>query len=95
MSEQLETPQPVEIITELAKLEPRTLITRAGLAKMFQVTEDTIKNMVCRGELPPPVILAKRPTWMAGRILEFIDRQMEIVARKAQPVLRDEHRMGA
>ena len=71
------------VIQELAELPPQTLIDEAGLAATLRVTTRTIRNMVSRFELPQPITLAGRSTWLAGRILDYLDRAAERAEREA------------
>lgn len=81
MSEQPTRPvseniQSVKVVRTLADLPPRSLVTEAGLAEMFSVSDRTVRRMVERGQLPPPVKLADRNTWMVGLLLDYLEEQM-------------------
>lgn len=58
---------------EFAELPARALIDTKRLAHTLDVTTDTLRRMVRRGELPPPIRLARRSTWFVGRVLAHIE----------------------
>ena len=62
-----------EPITALADLPERALLSEAYLAEVFGVTDRTVRRMVERGELPPPLPIGSRPLWLAGRVLRHIE----------------------
>jgi hypothetical protein len=47
------------------------------LARVFGVAPRTIKRMVARYELPPPILLASKRCWKVGAILDWIDNTIE------------------
>lgn len=57
-------------------------VTKAELAKIFDVTERTILRMVNRYELPKPVRMGKRSLWQIGYVRGWMEkrgaRQMEL-----------------
>jgi len=74
---------PGVIITDLASLPEAALLDEEALANMLQVTRRTVRRMVARFELPPPIRLANRSTWRAGTILSWIERRIAAEAEKA------------
>ncbi|MCZ7648219.1 MAG: hypothetical protein M5U26_23665 [Planctomycetota bacterium] len=84
--------QPRGVLNGLASLAPKTLVTEEALAAIFQVTPRTIRRMVARNELPPPVRLSGKPTWIAERIMSHLDARAE---RAAQEADREERRRRA
>lgn len=80
------------VLTGLANLAPKSLVTEEGLAAIFQVTPRTIRRMVTRNELPPPVRLSGKPTWIAERIMAHLDARAE---RATQEADREERRRRA
>ena len=72
------------IIAGLADLSPKTLLNEHAMASIFAVSQRTIRRMVVRFELPPPVALAGRSTWVAERVLDHIEARAEKAARKAE-----------
>lgn len=80
----------VGVITDLAVLPERSLVGEAWLAKALGVTERTIRNMVTRYELPPPVRLGGRSMWLVGRVLDYIDGT---ALRMAEEAMREAERI--
>ncbi|MCK6474048.1 MAG: hypothetical protein L6R28_20190 [Planctomycetes bacterium] len=78
-----EVPVGQDVISSLVALPPKALVTEAGLAKAFGVTTRTVRRMVARGELPPPIRLTGKSTWIAERILAHLDARAECAAREA------------
>ena len=70
-------------ITRLAELPAQTLLDERAVAEVFAVTARTIRRMVARFELPPPIRMAGRSTWIAGRILEHVNERAKRAALKA------------
>ena len=73
---------------ELAKLPVRAIVDQSRLAKMLQVTPRTIRRMVSRRELPPPIRVARRSTWLAGNILKHFEVAAERAEREAEQEAR-------
>lgn len=71
-----------DIIAELSSLPPGTLITEAGLARIWGKCRDSIRSAVERGELPPSVRIMGKPTWTSGSIIRHIEGLLEAEARK-------------
>lgn len=71
-------------ITALADLPSRTLLDESALAKAIGVTQRTVRRMVRRHELPPPVVFAGRSTWMVKRVLDHFEARAERAARAAE-----------
>ena len=67
----------------LARLPEQAILDEARLAGALGVTCRTVRRMVTRHELPPPVRLAGRACWLAGRVLAHIDASCERAARDA------------
>ena len=82
-----EQPAPVlpgVCITTLAELPPAALLDETALAAALGVTKRTIRRMVGRYELPPPVRFAGRSTWQAGAVLRWFEAAAERKAREAE-----------
>ena len=82
MSEVEETKETTEtknsgIITGLAELPREAILDEAALARVFDVVPRTIKRMVVRYELPPPVLLASKRCWKVGAVLDWINANIE------------------
>ncbi|HEY3319903.1 MAG TPA: hypothetical protein VGP72_05440 [Planctomycetota bacterium] len=76
--------KPGLVVTGLAEMSRHALIDERALALSFAVTPRTIRRMVARHELPPPVRMAGRATWLAGKVIEHIEARAERAARKAE-----------
>jgi len=71
------------LITGLAVLPAKTLLDERAIASLFNVTTRTVRRMIARFELPPPVMLAGRSTWIAERVIAHIEERAERAARRA------------
>ena len=76
--------QPGVIMRVLAELPHNTILDEARLAHLLHVTPRTVRRMVGRFELPPPVSLGGKSVWMAGRVLDYIDSAAERRQREAE-----------
>ena len=76
------------VVTALAELPAKTLLDETALAATLGVAKRTIRRMVARFELPPPVPLAGRSTWIADRVVAHIEARAERAARKAEQEAR-------
>lgn len=72
------------LITGLADLPAKAMLDEDVLAQVLVVSKRTIRRMVARFELPPPIALAGRSTWIADRVLAHIEARAECAARKAE-----------
>lgn len=79
-----DTKHPGILITELAILPEKTILDEARLGSILGVTTRTVRRMVARHELPPPIPFAGRSTWLAGRVLAHIEAKAEQAARTAE-----------
>ena len=64
------------LIDSLARLPEKTILNESMLAETLQVSTRTVRRMVSRFELPPPVQLGNHSVWTVGRILSFIDNAL-------------------
>ena len=76
--------EPGVIMRVLAELPERTVLDETRLAHLLHVTPRTVRRMVSRFELPPPVPLGGKSVWMAGRVLDYIDSAAEQRQREAE-----------
>ena len=76
------------LVEALARLPDRAVLDEARLARILGVSGRTVRRMVKRGELPPAVPLGARSVWLAGRVLDFLDRQAEQAERDAERTAR-------
>ena len=72
------------IITRLAELPRATLLDEKALAQTFGVTKRTVRRMVGRYELPPPVSFAGRSMWQVGKVLSWFEARADRLAREAE-----------
>ena len=77
-----------DIITGLAELPSQTLLSEKALADSFGVTPRTVRRMVARFELPPPVTMGGRSTWISDRVLAHLEARAEKAAKKAEQEAR-------
>jgi len=72
------------IIHELAELPPGSLLDEKALATVLRINERTIRRMVERSELPPPVTFGNRRLWLVKKVVEhFSSRADEASAEMA------------
>jgi predicted DNA-binding transcriptional regulator AlpA len=71
------------LITTLAELPERALLDERALARALGVTKRTVRRMVARFELPPPVSFAGRAMWQVGRVLAWFESRAERASRQA------------
>jgi len=72
------------VLDELARLPERAMLDEGALAKALHVAPRTLRRMVNRWQLPPPVPLGGRSVWFAGRVLAFIEAGMIRAERDAE-----------
>ena len=72
------------LIDALAALPDKAILDETRLATVFGVTCRTVRRMVSRYELPPPVQLAGRSCWIVERILRHIEAAAERAEREAE-----------
>ena len=72
------------LMDALALLPAKTILDETRLAGVLGVTPRTIRRMVSRFELPPPVSLAGRSVWLAGRVIAYIEAAAERAERAAK-----------
>ncbi|GAJ12285.1 unnamed protein product [marine sediment metagenome] len=76
------------LIGGLARLPEKTILNGRQLASILKVTPRTVRRMVRRNELPPPVPLAGNSVWLVGRVLAHIEAAAERAAREAERDVR-------
>jgi hypothetical protein len=72
------------VLTKLAELPEKAFLDEAALSAVLGVCKRTVRRMVRRFELPPPVRFAGRATWQAGKILTHFEERAEAAAREAE-----------
>jgi predicted DNA-binding transcriptional regulator AlpA len=70
--------------TKIAELPESALLDESALADVLGVSKRTIRRMVRRFELPPPIRFAGRSTWICGRVLSHIKKMAEDAATTAE-----------
>lgn len=83
------------IFAALALLPEKAILTEAAIAKAFGVTGRTIRRMVARHELPPPITISGRSVWFAGRVLSWIERAAERQEHDAERMIAKMDAFGA
>ena len=71
-------------VEALGCLPEKTLLDGKQLAKLLGVSRRTLRRMVSRFELPPPVAFAGRSVWMSGRVLGHIEAAAQRAAKEAE-----------
>ena len=72
------------ILTMLANLPADALVDEAAMGRAFAVSCRTIRRMVDRYELPPPIRIAGKSVWIAGRVRAYINDAAERKEKKAK-----------
>lgn len=72
------------MIEELLKLDERTIINIGDVAKISKVSPMSIHRAIQRGELPKPVKILGRDSWLVGHILRHINKRLEQAQEKAE-----------
>jgi predicted DNA-binding transcriptional regulator AlpA len=74
---------PGVLIDALARLPERAILDETRLASALGVSGRTVRRMVSRYELPPPISMAGRSVWFAGRVLNHLDAAFERAENEA------------
>jgi len=82
------------LIKDLTLLPEKTLVDEKRLAVALKVTPRTVRRMVARFELPPPIRLAGRSVWMAGHVLAHIQKTAERAINEADRQARRLRNLG-
>lgn len=64
-------------VTVLAELADDVLLDEDGMANAFHVVTRTIRRMVERYELPPPMRLASKNWWRVGNVRGWLNTRAE------------------
>jgi len=80
------TPQqePGLLIEGLASLPAAAMLDESRLAAILGVTARTVRRMVDRGELPAPFKFGRRSTWLAGRIVQHVEKAAQRAEDQAE-----------
>lgn len=71
------------LVDELAKLHEKTILDEGRLASILKITPRTLRRMVQRAELPPPIFLGGRSVWLSDRILVYLNTAAELAEKEA------------
>ena len=75
------------VISALAEFPREALLNENAMCRAFDVCDRTIRRMVARHELPPPVRLGGRSTWIVGRVLDWLNSRAEEAEQDARKVI--------
>ncbi len=84
-----ETPVPATTIN-LGRIADEDLITKRELCRAFACSERTLQRMVERFEIPPPMTLAGRKVWIAGKVKAWL---AEVASGKEAEALKEARRL--
>ncbi|MDR1611801.1 MAG: hypothetical protein LBT97_03335 [Planctomycetota bacterium] len=76
----------------LGRYRPEDCITKQELAAALKVRDRTIQRMIDRFQIPPPVQLGSRKVWIAGRVLDWLNREMK---RNEEAAAKDAKRLAS
>lgn len=71
------------VITALAELPPKALLDGKALAQALGLCPRTVRRMVGRFELPPPISFGGRSTWQVEKVLAYFEARADQAARQA------------
>jgi predicted DNA-binding transcriptional regulator AlpA len=69
------------------------MLTKAGMAKVFQCSSRTLLRMIERSDLPPPMSLAGRSVWRVGNLNEWLADSAGTRQTEAQKQMKKMHRL--
>lgn len=84
----MKSPDNGGVFSYLATLPEDTMLTEKAMAEAFNVCARTIRRMVTRYEIPPPIAVGGRSCWFAGKVLAWLHEAAERGAREAEKVAR-------
>lgn len=71
------------IIDDLATLPDKTIMDEGKLADILKITPRTLRRMVRRAEMPPPISLGGRSIWLSDRVLAYLNTAAELAEKEA------------
>ncbi|MFZ2655697.1 MAG: hypothetical protein WAX69_12270 [Victivallales bacterium] len=71
------------LVDELAKFPEKTIVDEGKLASILKITPRTLRRMVLRAELPPPISLGGRSIWLSDRILVYLNAAAELAEKES------------
>lgn len=72
------------IYSTLANLPADALIDEVALARAFGVSTRTVRRMVSRYELPPPIRVAGRSIWISSNVIAWLKDMAEKAEKNAR-----------
>lgn len=76
------------VIVGLAELPERAILDERALAAALGVSKRTVRRMVGRFELPPPISFSGRSVWQVGKVLGWFEARAERAARETERLAR-------
>ena len=61
------------VLDTLARLPEKAILNEVALARALHIAPRTVRRLVTKWQLPPPVPLGGRSVWFAGRVLAHIE----------------------
>jgi predicted DNA-binding transcriptional regulator AlpA len=77
-------PDSGRVVSGFASLAPETLLDETAVAQVLRVSKRTVRRMVARYELPPPVPFGGRSFWQVGRVVAWFERRADRLEREAR-----------
>ena len=71
------------LIEDLARLPEKSILDEGRLAGILKISPRTLRRMVARAELPPPIALGGRSIWLSDRLLSYLNSNAERAERGA------------
>lgn len=71
------------LIDGLAKLPEKSILDEGCLAGVLKISTRTLRRMVARAELPPPIALGGRSIWLSDRLLCYLNSAAERAEKAA------------
>lgn len=72
------------VIETFGALNPETIITEEGLARIFHRHPQSVKRAVERGELPQPCKLFGATTWTVGVLVRHFEQRLVDAAKESE-----------
>ena len=72
------------VVSDFAELEKGTFVNTQFVADAFNVTPRTVRRMINRYELPPPITFGNRSGWFVEHLLDYFDRISEYHIEEAE-----------
>ena len=73
-----------KVITDFAELKPGTLVNVTFVADALGVSERTVRRMVQRHQLPPPISFGNASLWLIEHLLDYVSSASEDKMREAK-----------